>query len=154
MLLEIESITIVLPTDGVPLIANGTYKTWQLLVALERNLQPGGTLLFFPSPYEDHKCEVCSVHDHTGSKIRSRGEKPLLGMLETVSYTHPAICLRTAPRSKRTPIHWPPDYLVPEKMRVIMSDILRLEEFKPAGPAQGETLEGASSQEEATSQRI
>ncbi|EYC13483.1 hypothetical protein Y032_0043g738 [Ancylostoma ceylanicum] len=84
----------------------------QLLISLERHLQCGGTLAFFPSPYEDRNefewkriGEVCTefvryitqpsrqfdalVRDHYGD------------VLEQSPHTHPATCLGTDPRRKR-----------------------------------------------------
>ncbi|XGW03175.1 hypothetical protein V3C99_014849 [Haemonchus contortus] len=115
----------------------------QLLIALERHLQPGGTLLFFPSPYEDHNQQEWTAMGRVCAEFvrfmttPDRGFEAVVRdhyseVLDTAPYTHPAICLGTDPRFKKTPFIGRQIVLYLEKMRITMSDILRLEEFKPA----------------------
>uniref|UniRef100_A0A7I4YV80 RNA-directed DNA polymerase n=1 Tax=Haemonchus contortus TaxID=6289 RepID=A0A7I4YV80_HAECO len=115
----------------------------QLLIALERHLQPGGTLLFFPSPYEDHNQQEWTAMGRVCAEFvrfmttSDRGFEAVVRdhyseVLDTAPYTHPAICLGTDPRFKETPFIGRQIVLYLEKMRITMSDILRLEEFKPA----------------------
>ncbi|EPB65351.1 integrase core domain protein [Ancylostoma ceylanicum] len=112
----------------------------QLLISLERHLQGGGTLAFFPSPYEDRNehewkrmGEVCTefvrymtqpsrnfdalVRDHYGD------------VLEQSPYTHPALCLGTDPRHKRAPFTDRQILLFLEKLRMTVNDVIRLPEF-------------------------
>ncbi|KIH54929.1 hypothetical protein ANCDUO_14921, partial [Ancylostoma duodenale] len=115
----------------------------QLLISLERHLQCGGTLAFFPSPYEDRNeqewkriWEVCTefvryitqpsrnfdvlVRDHYGE------------VLEQTPHTHPATCLGTDPRNKRPPFTDRQILLFLEKLRLTVNDIMRIPEFEYA----------------------
>ncbi|KIH69338.1 hypothetical protein ANCDUO_00324 [Ancylostoma duodenale] len=115
----------------------------QLLISLERHLQSGGALAFFPSPYEDRNDrewrrigEVCTefvrymtqpsrnfdalVRDYYGEVLR---QSP---------YTHPAICLGTDPRHKRAPFTDRQILLFLEKLRMSVNDLMRLPKFEYA----------------------
>ncbi|KAK6014407.1 zinc knuckle [Ostertagia ostertagi] len=113
----------------------------QVLIALERHLQPGGTLLFFPSPYEDSNVTEWSKMGRVCSEFvrfmttADRGFEAIVRdhyteVLESAPYTHPAMCLGTDPRFKRSPFNGRQIVLFLEKLRVTIADILRLREFK------------------------
>ncbi|KAK6018626.1 retroviral aspartyl protease, partial [Ostertagia ostertagi] len=115
----------------------------QVLIALERHLQPGGTLLFFPSPYEDSNVTEWSKMGRVCSEFvrfmttADRGFEAIVRdhyteVLESAPYTHPAMCLGTDPRFKRSPFNGRQIVLFLEKLRVTIADILRLREFKAA----------------------
>ncbi|VDO94869.1 unnamed protein product [Heligmosomoides polygyrus] len=117
----------------------------QVLIALERHLQCGGALAFFPSPYEDenikewtHMGRVCAefvkymtapersfdavVRDHYSD------------VLEQAPFTHPACCLGTRPRSGKALFSGRQILLFLQKLRLTVNDLIRLDEFDFASP--------------------
>ncbi|VDL69049.1 unnamed protein product [Nippostrongylus brasiliensis] len=117
----------------------------QVLIALERHLQCGGTMAFFPSPYHDdnakewaHMGRICAefvkymtaperafdaiVRDHYSD------------VLEQAPYSHPAMCLGTRPRKGNALLSADQVVLFLKKLRVTVSDLIRIDEFDYASP--------------------
>ncbi|VDP47241.1 unnamed protein product [Heligmosomoides polygyrus] len=115
----------------------------QVLIALERHLQCGGALAFFPSPYEGentkewtHMGRVCAefvkyitapersfdaiVRDHYSD------------VLEQAPFTHPACCLGTRPRSGKALFSGRQILVFLKKLRLTVNDLIRLDEFDVA----------------------
>ncbi|KIH46852.1 hypothetical protein ANCDUO_23093 [Ancylostoma duodenale] len=112
----------------------------QLLIALERHLQTGGTLMFFPSPFEDNnEQEWRAMADTCAEFVRyltdpSRRFEALVrdhysGVRDSAPYTHPAGCLGTEPRFKKSPFSGRQILLYLEKMRLTINDVIKIKEF-------------------------
>ncbi|VDP41294.1 unnamed protein product [Heligmosomoides polygyrus] len=95
----------------------------QVLICLERHLQCGGALAFFPSPYEDDNAEawtamgrVCAeyVKYVTGPKRRFDAivRDHYSDALDHVTYTNPALTLGAHPRY----VHRPANSVVPREV--------------------------------------
>lgn len=121
----------------------------QVLIGLERNLQCGGTLLLFPSPYEDtneaewrRMGEVCQEFVKYMTSPERAFEAVVRDhysdVLHASPYTHPATCLGTEPRFKRSPFVDRQVLLFLEKLRLTANDIVKLPEFRYASSEEKE----------------
>ncbi|KAL6743237.1 hypothetical protein Aduo_016303 [Ancylostoma duodenale] len=128
----VTSIIVVLP-DRMP----DSRAMRQTLIGLERHLQCGGALAFFPSPYEDSNeaewkkmGEVCSefVNYLTGPtrNFEAIVRDHYSDVLEKAPYTHPALCLGADPRFKRSPFMGRQILLFLEKLRLTVDDLIKL----------------------------
>lgn len=143
--IEITTTIIVVWPDKMP----ESREMRQVLIGLERHLQCGGTLLFYPSPFEDNnedewrrRGEVCREF----VQYMTRPERAFEGVvrdhysdiLESVPYTHPAMCLGTEPRYKRSPYLDRQILLFLEKVRLSANDLIKLPEFYNVSPEEKE----------------
>ncbi|EPB76543.1 PHF5-like protein [Ancylostoma ceylanicum] len=112
----------------------------QLLIALEKHQQIGGSLMFFPSPFEDSNEEEWKAMADTCAKFvryityPSRNFEALVRdhyseVKNSAPYTHPAGCLGTDPRFKKSPFNGRQIRLYLEKMRLTINDVIKMKEF-------------------------
>ncbi|RCN32771.1 hypothetical protein ANCCAN_21418 [Ancylostoma caninum] len=112
----------------------------QLLIALERHQQTGGSLMFFLSLFEDNtEQERRAMADTCAEFVRyitdpSRRFEALVrdhysGVRDSAPYTHPVGCLGTEPRFKKSPLSGRQIRLYLEKMRLIINDVIKIKEF-------------------------
>ncbi|KAK6050755.1 zinc knuckle [Cooperia oncophora] len=115
----------------------------QVLIALERHLQPGGSLAFFPSPYEDdnntewmHMGRVCAEYVRYMTDPQRSFEAIVRDhysdVLEGAPFTHPAACLGTHPRRGRSQFGGYQIRLFLDKLRVTINDLVKMDEFEMA----------------------
>ncbi|KAK6017953.1 zinc knuckle, partial [Ostertagia ostertagi] len=117
----------------------------QVLIALERHLQPGGSLAFFPSPYEDdnnaewtHMGRICAEYVRYMTAPQRVFEAIVRDhysdVLEGAPYTHPAGCLGTHPRRAKCQFGGYQIRLFLDKLRLTVNDLIKMDEFEMASP--------------------
>ncbi|VDP49252.1 unnamed protein product [Heligmosomoides polygyrus] len=91
----------------------------QVLICLERQLQCGGAIAFFPSPYEDDSAQEWDAMERVCADQA----------LDTVTYIHPALILGAHPRNGKAPFIGRQILCFLEKLRLSVHDLIKIGQF-------------------------